>query len=181
MPEVTPCPPHQAEPTMNGAYCGPAPRPGNGLGPSGECTGRETVPPCGAGMIPGRYYAYTLPGTCDGRLILDGGHWRSELPPSMRSPLLRASAARFSGLLAQRRGDPRAAEERLVTAERELREIGAAFFLAQVLVEQAELLRCADRDDDAAPLLAEATATFERLGAAPWLQRARADAAEIAA
>jgi class 3 adenylate cyclase len=105
----------------------------------------------------------------------------AELPPSMRSPLLRASAARFSGLLAQRRGDPRAAEERLVTAERELREIGAAFFLAQVLVEQAELLRCADRDDDAAPLLAEATATFERLGAAPWLQRARADAAEIAA
>jgi hypothetical protein len=105
----------------------------------------------------------------------------AELPPSMRSPLLRASAARFSGLLAQRRGDPRAAEERLVTAERELREIGAAFFLAQVLVEQAELLRSADRDDDATPLLVEATATFERLGAAPWLQRARADAAEIAA
>jgi hypothetical protein len=105
----------------------------------------------------------------------------AELPPSVRSPLLRASAARFSGLLAQRRGDLRTAEEGLTTAERHLREIGAAFFLAQVLVEQAELLRSADRDDEAAPLLAEATMTFERLGALPWLQRARADAAEIAA
>ncbi|MGH2869315.1 MAG: ATP-binding protein, partial [Solirubrobacteraceae bacterium] len=105
----------------------------------------------------------------------------AELPPSMRSPLLRASAARFAGLLAQRRGDLRTAEEAMITAERHLREIGAAFFLAQVLVEQAELLRCADRDDEAAPLLAEATTTFERLGAAPWLQRARTDAAEIAA
>ncbi len=105
----------------------------------------------------------------------------AEIPPSMRSPLLRASAARFAGLLAQRRGDLRSAEERLAAAERDLREIGAAFFLAQVLVEQAELMRSADRDDEAAPLLAEATATLSRLGAAPWLQRARRDAAEIAA
>jgi len=32
-------------------------------------------------MIVGRHYAYTLPGACDGRLILDGRHWLSELPP----------------------------------------------------------------------------------------------------
>jgi len=37
-------------------------------------------------MIPDRYYAYTLPGRCDGRLIFDGGHWRSELPPQMPVP-----------------------------------------------------------------------------------------------
>lgn len=56
---------------------------------------------------------------------------------------------------------------------------GCLRFLAQVLVEQAELLRGANRDDEAAPMLTEATATFERLGAMPWLQRAQADAAEI--
>jgi hypothetical protein len=32
-------------------------------------------------MVPGTEYAYSLPGRCDGRLILDGRQWRSELPP----------------------------------------------------------------------------------------------------
>jgi hypothetical protein len=80
------CPAHQNAPTFNETFCGPTPPPGDGFGPSGECTGRETAPPCGPGMIPNRYYAYTLPGRCDGRLILDGGHWRSELPPQMPVP-----------------------------------------------------------------------------------------------
>jgi len=81
-----PCPAHQSAPTFNETFCGPTPPQGNGFGPSGECTGRETAPPCGPGMIPGRYYAYTLPGRCDGRLILDGGHWRSSLPPPIPVP-----------------------------------------------------------------------------------------------
>jgi hypothetical protein len=71
---------------MNGRFCGPTPTRGTGLGPSGECTGRETSPPCGPGMVAGRYYAYTLPGRCDGRLILDGRRWRSELPPPKPVP-----------------------------------------------------------------------------------------------
>ena len=37
-------------------------------------------------MIPDHYYAYSLPGRCDGRLILNGGRWRSELPPEMPVP-----------------------------------------------------------------------------------------------
>ena len=36
-----------------------------------------------------------------------------DLPPAMRSPILRAAAARFAGLLAQSRGDERSADERL--------------------------------------------------------------------
>jgi len=80
------CPAHQLEPSFTGSYCGPVPTAGNGLGPSGECTGRETTPPCGPGMIVGRYYAYTLPGRCDGRLILDGRRWLSELPPPTPVP-----------------------------------------------------------------------------------------------
>jgi hypothetical protein len=85
-PTSRPCPEHQIEPSFNGSYCGPHPTAGNGLGPSGECTGRETTPPCGPGMMVGRYYAYTLPGRCDGRLILDGRHWLSELPPPTPVP-----------------------------------------------------------------------------------------------
>ncbi len=80
-PVPPPCPADQSQPAMNGRFCGPNPTRGTGLGPSGECTGRETTPPCGPGMIAGRYYAYTLPGRCDGSLILDGRRWRSELPP----------------------------------------------------------------------------------------------------
>ena len=75
-----PCPANQAQPSFGGRFCGPDPGPGNGFGPSGECNGRETLPPCGAGMIPGRYYAYTLPGRCVS-LTLDGRTWYSELPP----------------------------------------------------------------------------------------------------
>ena len=86
-PRPGPCAPNQTEPSMaTGSYCGPDPVPGNGLGPSGECTGRELAPPCGPGMVADRYYAYTLPGRCDGKLILDGGQWLSTLPPPTNSP-----------------------------------------------------------------------------------------------
>ena len=64
-----------------GGYCGPVPVPGNGLGPNGECTGRETNAPCGPGVVVGRYYAFTLPGACDGVIHFDGRVWISELPP----------------------------------------------------------------------------------------------------
>ena len=95
----------------------------------------------------------------------------AELPPALRSPLLRAGAARLEGLLASRHGDMRKADERLMAATRELREIEAPFILAQVLLDHAELLRGAGRGEEAAPLLAEAKAIFERLGASPWLER----------
>jgi hypothetical protein len=95
-------------------------------------------------------------------------------PPALRAPLLRAHAARFAGLLAARRGDEKTADERLAAAARELREVGAQFVLAQVLLEHAESLHGAGRDDEAMPLVAEAVEIFTRLGAAPYLERARA-------
>jgi tetratricopeptide (TPR) repeat protein len=103
----------------------------------------------------------------------------SDLPPALRSPLLRAGAARFAGLLAARRGDTRTADERLATAARELREIEAPFVLAQVLLDHAELLREAGQDEDAAPLVSEARAIFAQLRADPWL--ARVDRLAVAA
>jgi tetratricopeptide (TPR) repeat protein len=105
----------------------------------------------------------------------------AELPPAMRSPLLRAGAARLGGLLAQKQGDLKLADERLAAATRELREIEAPFVLGQVLLEQAELLSAAGREEEATARLAEATSIFQRLRAEPWLARARALATGVAA
>jgi tetratricopeptide (TPR) repeat protein len=105
----------------------------------------------------------------------------AELPPALRTPLLRSTCARFEGLLAARRGDTKSADERLAAAARELREIEAPFNVAQILLDHAELLSGARRDDEAAPLLAQARAMFERLGARPWLERADALRPAVAA
>jgi len=81
------CPADRSTPTArDGHYCGPAPHAGNGSGPDGICTGTETVPPCGPGVVPGRYYAYTIPGTCSGLITFDGRRWVSELPPPRAVP-----------------------------------------------------------------------------------------------
>ena len=105
----------------------------------------------------------------------------AELAPVMRSPLLRAGAARFAGLLAARRGELKTADQQLLAATRELREIEAPFVLAQVLLEHAELLHRGGRDDEVAPLLAEATEIFTRLRAAPYLERSQALEAGVTA
>lgn len=105
----------------------------------------------------------------------------ADLPPGLRSPLLRAGAARFAGLLAAGQGDTTTTDERLDAAIRELREIDAPFVLAQVLLEHAEQLHADGRDEYAEPLLAEATEIFTRLQATPYLQRAQTLAAEVAA
>jgi hypothetical protein len=86
-PTPPPCKADQRTPSSaTGSYCGPAPHAGNGSGPNGTCTGSETVPPCGPGAVPGRYYAYTEPGTCSGLIVFDGKRWVSELPPPVPGP-----------------------------------------------------------------------------------------------
>jgi class 3 adenylate cyclase/predicted ATPase len=105
----------------------------------------------------------------------------AELPPALRTPLLRSGAARLEGLLAARRGDARGADERLATAARELQEIEAPFTLAQILLEHAEVLGSGGRGEEAASLLAAARSVFERLGARPWLERADAFEAAVLA
>jgi hypothetical protein len=81
-PMPPPCPTDLNTPTMaSGSFCGPVPGPGYGLGPNGTCTGSETDAPCGSGVVPGRFYAYTMPGTCSGLVTFDGKQWVSELPP----------------------------------------------------------------------------------------------------
>jgi class 3 adenylate cyclase/tetratricopeptide (TPR) repeat protein len=98
----------------------------------------------------------------------------ADLPPALRTPLLRSGAARFAGLLAARRGDIETAQERLASAARELRSIESPFVLGQVLLEHAELLHTVARDDEGADLLAESREIFTLLRATPWLERALA-------
>lgn len=73
------CPTIKFPAWIGGAFCGPPPGPGSGSGPDGSCLGTEASPPCGPGMVAGRYYAYTLDSTCTNDYI-DGRWWANELP-----------------------------------------------------------------------------------------------------
>jgi tetratricopeptide (TPR) repeat protein len=105
----------------------------------------------------------------------------AELQPVLRTPLLRSGAARLEGLLAARNGDAKAADERLAAAVRELDGVEAPFNRAQIQLEHAEVLGSIGREDEAAEILSEARDVFERLGAHPWLERADALEAAVAA
>ncbi|MDX6217806.1 MAG: hypothetical protein QOG99_3390, partial [Frankiales bacterium] len=71
--------------------------------------------------------------------------------------------ARLTGLVALARGeDP---EAHLRTAEHEFATYGAPFYLACTRFELGTWLRARGREPEAAPLLAQARAAFEELGA----------------
>ncbi|HEY6151063.1 MAG TPA: adenylate/guanylate cyclase domain-containing protein [Gaiellaceae bacterium] len=91
--------------------------------------------------------------------------------PADQLPFGVGQVRRFEALLAARSGDDRLAEERFRAAAEILREISARFYLAVVLLEHGEWLVQSGRPEDAEPLLREARETFERLKAAPWLER----------
>lgn len=99
-------------------------------------------------------------------------------PPGETGPLIQAQAARFRALVAAAQGDDRRAEESFKIAAASFREYGMPFHLACTQLEQAEWLVSQGRADEAGPLVAEARETFERLRAAPWLERADALAAQ---
>ena len=89
------------------------------------------------------------------------------LRPGERPPLLHAHAQRFRGKLDR---DEAAFSEAVAL----FRELSLAFWLAVTLLESSELLSDLGREAEGDPLLAEAREIFERLGAAPWLERAGA-------
>jgi hypothetical protein len=98
-------------------------------------------------------------------------------PAGLRTPLITAQAHRYRGRVAE---SPDAAEAAFAAAERILRETSLPFWLAVVRLEHAEA-RVAHRAGDAANLVDEARETFARLRAAPWIARADALAAPVAA
>ena len=103
-----------------------------------------------------------------------------EAPPGEIGPFFRAQAHRFGAALAHLRGDEGTDDRRSAEAIRLLRELGTPFHLAVVLLERAERLLARGDGEAARALLEEATSIFERLGAAPYLERARVLATEPA-
>jgi class 3 adenylate cyclase/tetratricopeptide (TPR) repeat protein len=103
------------------------------------------------------------------------------LSPAQRSPFVEAQLARYDAHRAAREEDAETAEGRFRHAAALLREVGARFWLAVVLLEHAENLSATSAAEDAEPLLGEARETFERLEAAPWLERLDTVAAPVGA
>jgi class 3 adenylate cyclase/tetratricopeptide (TPR) repeat protein len=94
------------------------------------------------------------------------------LLPGEVTPLLRAQRLRFRARLDAARGQDDNVDDAFRSSSALFREYDFAFYLAVTQLEHAEWLTAQGRDDDAEPLLAEASETFERLEARPWLERA---------
>src|ERR1019366_2831035 len=93
------------------------------------------------------------------------------LGPGERPRYLQAQALRFRARLGDLRHGSEPVAASFVAAEEAFTEIGMPFWLAVTQLEHAEWLRASGRDVEAGPLLAEASHTFERLKALPWLHR----------
>ena len=92
--------------------------------------------------------------------------------PGQRSPAVTAQWHRLRGLLAAAHGDdPRLAETELRAGVDALAAFGAVGFHAQAQEELAHWLVTQRRDDEAAPLLDAARATYAEIGAIGWLSR----------
>ncbi len=96
------------------------------------------------------------------------------VPFGVRPLSMEAHAARFRARLAHARGDDAARRALLRACRGDLRELALPFRLAIAQLEHAEWLATQARDADAAPLRANALATFQRLEAHPWVARAPA-------
>jgi tetratricopeptide (TPR) repeat protein len=94
------------------------------------------------------------------------------LRPGELPPFLRAQSSRFRARLAAMRGESDSVEARFGDAARIFREFRIPFWLAVTELEHGEWLVAQGRTDEASPLLADAREIFERLEAAPWLERA---------
>jgi hypothetical protein len=90
--------------------------------------------------------------------------------PAQRTQSLQAHEARIVARLAAAHGDERA-DSHFRRAVARFREIGMRFWLAVTLLEHGEWLAGHGRAEEAESLLGEARETFERLRAAPWLER----------
>ena len=91
-----------------------------------------------------------------------------------------ASTARAGGLLRAARGDTDGALEELDrSVELCATRVGMPFDLGRALLARGIVLRRADRRRLAVESLNAAVAIFERLGAAPWLARTRAEASRV--
>ncbi len=97
----------------------------------------------------------------------------ADLPRGFVPPLLRAELARAQALLASARGESDGVENGLRAATDGLAALDYPYWLARAQVDLAAWLIENGRRDEAVPLIDEATAALQRLGAEPLLARAR--------
>jgi hypothetical protein len=91
--------------------------------------------------------------------------------PGQVTPWLRAQVARLSARAAAATDEDEVAESAFEAAEAGFRDLGTPFDLAVALTEHAESLVARGRQDQAAPLRAQAREIFEHLQARPWIER----------
>lgn len=77
--------------------------------------------------------------------------------------------------------DDAAAEASFWWAAARFRDIGAHFYVAVTLLEHGEWLLSKGRKRDADDLIKQARATYEELGALPWLERIDSSAEAVGA
>ena len=94
----------------------------------------------------------------------------TDAPRGATSPFLLAQAARFGARVAALRGREDEVEPGFKTAAGMLRELGTPYWMALTLLEHGRWLVGRGRPEEAARLVEEARATFERLGAQPALE-----------
>jgi ATP/maltotriose-dependent transcriptional regulator MalT len=95
-----------------------------------------------------------------------------DLKVGAQPPFLRAQAARFRARLSELEGKSDGVEQQFETAEQIFREYGIPFWLALTQLEHAEWLSEQGATAEGERLAEEARAAFERLEAAPWIERA---------
>jgi hypothetical protein len=103
------------------------------------------------------------------------------LDPGERTPYLQAHTARLRARLIAANGSADGIDERFRAAAAVFREFGFVFYVAQTQLEHGEWLIGVARGEEAEPLLADARKAFERVGAAPWLERVEAALAALGA
>jgi hypothetical protein len=105
-----------------------------------------------------------------------------QLPPAQLLPLLEAEAARARARLAAHRDDLKAADRWFRRGLELFSELATPFATARIQLEYAEFLQRVGYDaTDAQSLRDAAASVFEDLGAEPWVARARAFGASVAA
>ncbi len=94
--------------------------------------------------------------------------------PGERTPQLDLQALRLEALVAADRGDAAAVESASKRAIGGFREVAMPFWTSVTSYEFGAWLTQQGRGDEARPYFDEARASFERLGARPWLDRLEA-------
>jgi class 3 adenylate cyclase/tetratricopeptide (TPR) repeat protein len=100
------------------------------------------------------------------------------LAPGEDSQSLHAHRWRLGARIAAGRGEGEKTEQGFKRAAGAFRELAVPFWLGVTLLEHGEWLVGEARAAEAEPLLAEAREIFERLAAAPWLERVDGVSAE---